>query len=524
MTDRKERSASAQGSKEPREQDDIFSAIASLPEDADPQELRDLVAELTRTLRGKGQAEVAVARERFLREAKSLSSPAKFFDAVMADAGIAGPRSGEAGVQGQSLTADMPDPWPDPVDGAELLHELYSLFKRHVIVDDAERIILALWTLHTYAFAEGYVTPRLAITSPVKRCGKTLVLTLLEFLVNKPLLTANATAAAVFRAIDHAQPTLLMDEADTFLHGKDNLRGVLNSGHRRGGSVHRTCGPDHETRRFATFAPVAIALIGELPDTLRDRSIEIEMKRKSTRETVQALRFDRIEPFKTAQRKCLRWAIDSGAKMRRLDPAVPPGLNDRAADNWRPLLALADLVGGRWPEAARRACETVSRRAAGAPEIREDLLADLREIFGASRQDRLSTEIILGRLHKMQHRPWAEWRQGSPISAVQLARQLKAFGITPKTIRIGSQTCKGYPRAQFEDAFRRYLPPEPSHPSQPSKDKALPASPSRHAVGDVTARESAETSTSSRVVTGVTAQSPGPPLPDPEWVEIRSDR
>ena len=134
--------------------------------------------------------------------------------------------------------------------------------------------------MHTYLLDRFLVSPRLAICSPVKRCGKTTLLDVLARLVLRPLPTANVTTAAIFRVVEEHMPSLLVDEADTFLHENDELRGVINSGHRRGGSVLRTVGDEHEVRCFATYSACAIAAIGRLPDTLHDRSVVIDLKRR----------------------------------------------------------------------------------------------------------------------------------------------------------------------------------------------------------------------------------------------------
>ena len=165
-----------------------------------------------------------------------------------------------------------------------------EIFDRYLALPEHGAVKLALWTVHAHAFEASFVTPRLAITSPQKGCGKTTVLDLLSGLVPKPLQAANVTAAAVFRTIEAKRPTLLVDEADTFLAENEELRGVLNSGHTRNGAVIRVVEHegDFEPRQFSTWAPVAIAKIGKLPGTLEDRSIKLEMRRASPGEVKAA--------------------------------------------------------------------------------------------------------------------------------------------------------------------------------------------------------------------------------------------
>jgi putative DNA primase/helicase len=213
----------------------------------------------------------------------------------------------------------------------------------------------ALWVVHSFLVGCFCISPRLAITSPEKGCGKTTALDVLSRLVSRPLPTANASASAVFRVIEMLRPTLLIDEADTFLPENEELRGILNSGHRQGGYVIRTVGEEFEPRRFSTYAPCAVALIGKLPPTLADRSVSIELRRRRADEPIEPYRFDRTDHLDQLARKVARWAADNTERIRGADPEMPASVFNRAADNWRPLLAIADVVMGEWPLRARQA-------------------------------------------------------------------------------------------------------------------------------------------------------------------------
>ena len=183
--------------------------------------------------------------------------------------------------QGQPLDLPTPELWPDRVDGAALLSEMTAAIRKYVVMEAGCPEAVALWTLHAHALDAFQISPRLAVTSPEKRCGKTTALDVVYSLAPRPLSTSNTSAAAIFRTIEAAQPTLLIDEADTFLTSSEEIRGVLNSGHRRSAAyVLRLVGDNHEPRQFSTWAAVAIALIGKLPETLQDRSILIRMRRR----------------------------------------------------------------------------------------------------------------------------------------------------------------------------------------------------------------------------------------------------
>jgi putative DNA primase/helicase len=366
------------------------------------------------------------------------------------------------GKQGRALSLPEPEPWPQPVNGADLLDAMSASVRRHVVMFDYAADTAALWAIHTYLLDCSGISPRLAITSPERGCGKTTALDVLSRLVSRPLPTANASASAIFRVVEMQRPTLLIDEADTFLPENEELRGILNSGHRYGGSVIRTVGEEFEPRSFSTYSACAVALIGKLPATLADRSVPIELRRRRTDEPIESFRFDRTQHLDQFARKAARWAADNGDRIRGADPDMPAGVFNRAADNWRPLLAIADAAGGDWPARARRAVQYAGAATAAADEqsVRVLLLSDIRAIFAERAVDRLASAELVEALVGIEGRTWAEWKVGRPITANTLARLLAPFTIAPETIRMGDRTPKGYQRARFEDAFSRYLPQE----------------------------------------------------------------
>jgi putative DNA primase/helicase len=285
----------------------------------------------------------------------------------------------------------------------------------------------------------------------------------IERLVPRPLAAANITAPALFRTIEAARPSLLLDEADTFAKKNEDLRGILNSGHRRNGSVIRVVesGKNYEPRQFSTWAPIALASIGSLPATLMDRSITVALRRRRPDEAVESLRLDRPNGLDRLARMAARWAADQLDGLRDADPAVPDGVFNRAADNWRPLLAIADAAGGEWPERARNAA--VALAAEHSDESRRvQLLGDIADAFVAKQTCRISSNELTAHLIGLEDRPWAEWNKDRPLSKNQLARLMKPLGVSPGTIRLeDGRTPKGYYRSAFDDALARYLPDHP---------------------------------------------------------------
>lgn len=356
------------------------------------------------------------------------------------------------------------EPFDKSVAGAALLTDIQTTIKRFVVMDGNALIAVVLWIVHTYCYNAFYASPILGITSPERRCGKTTLQGLLAALTHRPLPTSNISPAAIFRCIERWQPTLLIDEADTFLKGNEEIRGIINSGHTRPTAFVIRIDPDSgEPMRFSTWAPKAIALIGKLPATLHDRAIGIAMRRKFPTEKVEKLRQDRID-LKPLQRQCLRWAMDNMETLRASDPAMPEGLNDRAADNWRPLLTIAELAGEDWKKATLAAIRTLAEGDDDHEESRVKLLADIRDIFADKQADCLASADLVAALVAMEDRPWSEWgKTGKSLTTNQLARLLRPFKIKPDKKRF-DKPLQGYDLTWFEDAFKRYIPPNPGDP------------------------------------------------------------
>lgn len=349
-----------------------------------------------------------------------------------------------------------PEPWPDPVDGDDLLDKIADVAREHVVLPDGGAETIALWIVHAHAHDCFDCSPFLAVTSPVHECGKSTVLRLVESMVPKALPASNISPSSLFRAIDKWGPTLLIDEADSYLPDNEALRGILNAGHAKGAFVVRTVGDNHEPQRFSTWAPKAIALIGRLAPTLASRSIHLELRRKQAAEKVTRLRIGKSGHLKPLMRQAARWTSDHADELREADPKMP-GLDGRIEDNWRPLIAIADLAGGTWPATARRIAAKGSIRNEETAAI--VLLGDLRAMFADRGVDRLTSKEIVNRLSQMEDREWPEWKQGKPLTQTQLARLLKPFGIGVTTVRGELERGKGYNLSAFQDTFRSYLPP-----------------------------------------------------------------
>jgi hypothetical protein len=372
---------------------------------------------------------------------------------------------------------------PEPLggatpSGAKILDEIVAIFRRHIILKPHQAESMALWVLHAHSLNAYAHSPRLHLKSPVLGCGKTNLASLLEDLTKpQSFMASSFTISAYVRLIDKAPKNkdttviIILDEVDKFIsEDKKTTLGILNSGHTRAGAtkiMSEMMKDKYEPMVFSTWAATAFASIGPLPAELESRSIIIELQRKK--------RGEHILPIKGADRKNYRglaklvagWVREHFAELEDAEPACPDCLYNRARDNWLPLLAVADVAGGHWPQTARAAAKALSGELED-PTEGIKLLADIRQVFDQSGGDRLSTDQLIRGLAGLVERPWGDYGDGfrgqdpRPITDRQLAKILGPFGIQSKSIRIGAGTPKGYMRESFEDAWERYLTPSPA--------------------------------------------------------------
>jgi hypothetical protein len=362
-----------------------------------------------------------------------------------------------------------PIPTAQAVNGARLLADLRAAFTRYVVLPSPQAAdAVTLWTAATHAQPAWEHAPRLAVVSPLKRCGKSRLLDVVAETSHAPLITINATIAAVVRSIGADPPTLLVDEADTLwgtrkqADANEDLRGLLNAGHQRNRPMLRWDVTSRTAEQLDTFAMALLAAIGELPDTIMDRAVVIRMRRRAPGEQVQPYRTRRdAPPLHQLRDRLATWARAHLRELQQAAPVMP--LEDRAADTWEPLIAIADLAGGDWPARGRDAATTMT---AAEAQQEEDtaagvrLLGNLREVF--SNEEALYTSTILDRLHKLEDAPWADW-YGRPLATRDLAKLLRPYQVRSKSVREHGTgaSLKGYTRADLHDAWQRYLAPTP---------------------------------------------------------------
>jgi hypothetical protein len=346
-------------------------------------------------------------------------------------------------------TQAEPDPEPPSVvqqvrgrrSLAALLTTVESYIRRFVVLTDHQALAITLWTAHTHAIDAADCTPYLHIGSATKRAGKTRLLEVLEPVVARRWFTGRTSAAALVRKVDADAPTLLLDESDAAFKGEkeyaEALRGILNTGYRRSGKA-TVCigqGANITARDFSTFCPKAIAGIGTLPDTVADRSIAIQLRRRTGDEPCDRWRErDGHAQASPIHKALASWAPRAVLALRDARPELPSGLDDRQSDVWEPLIAIADAAGGDWPGRARGAALALAGSVEDA-DIMIELLRDTAEILPATMADSdmpdsvIPTKELITALVAREDRPWATWRHDKPITPHSLARLLAPLGI-----------------------------------------------------------------------------------------------
>jgi hypothetical protein len=361
-------------------------------------------------------------------------------------------------------------------EGSTLLGDVESFLKTYVAYpSEHTRVAHTLWIAHTHAMDAWDSTPRLAFLSPEPGSGKTRALEASELLVPRPVEAINVTAAYLFRKVDDEDgaPTVLFDEIDTVFGPKardhEDVRGLLNAGHRKGAVAGRCVvkGKSVETVEYPAYCAVAMAGLGDLPDTILTRSVVVRMRRRAPNE--------RVEPFRrrialaaghALHKRLAAWSAELKRCAAAGWPLMPDGVEDRDADVWEALLAVADAAGGEWPARARAAAVAlVAESKESTPSLGIRLLADLRAVFAD--RGAMHSATILTALLELPEAPWSEVVAGKPLNTRGLSKRLSGYGIKSKPVRIGEKVERGYSRDDLADAWSRYLPPPAESEGQP---------------------------------------------------------
>ena len=406
---------------------------------------------------------------------------------------IAEDSSGDVVNWADQLVEPNPEAWEGDVDAAQIYRDIKLLAKRHVVMTDEQASTVALWVMFTYIFEVLPQSPILLLTSASPRCGKTTLLDLIGGLVSRCMSTANISAAAIFRSIELAKPTLLIDEADTFLAANHEVAGVLNSGHtKRSAFTTRVekVGDQLIPKRFSTFCPKCVAMI-DLPKSpaLLDRCILVRLERAISTEQPEPLPYEIHEAYCDLRRRLVKWAepfLEEGLTLN-LD-LIPRGKNARAHGNWSVLATIAETAGEDVVLEIRRAAESLSDTDKFGEDLTRDMLGALAVVFTdqlkpdrfyealsnpteslKGNADLVASSQLVKRLNDFKHMSWADFNAGKGITERGLAKLLKPFGIAPQQARVNAQQTRGYRVGQFVSVWDRYdikIPDSPEESSQ----------------------------------------------------------
>jgi len=355
-----------------------------------------------------------------------------------------------------------------PIDGADLLNRILAFYSRFAILPfEAAAHAVVAWVAHTHLMEAWDSTPRLAFLSPEPGSGKSRAMEIAALFSPRAIEAANATTAALIRAVSDPDgtPTFFIDEIDTIYgqngKGDELLRGFINAGHRRGGGVLRceASNDDWAPTLRSSYAAIAMAGIGNLPDTILTRSVIIRMRKRAPDENVEPYRHrDHAHIGHALRDELAQWAQQVAAKAGTLRPALPSAVVDRNADVWESLIVIGDLAGGAWPQRVRDVAVqfVVMAKKQTQPSLGVQLLADIRACFG--NKDRLSSADLVTLLLQDPEANWGDL-QGRKLDQLKLAKMLAQYDIKPDSIRTsGQSTPRGYRVEWFYDAWKRYLP------------------------------------------------------------------
>jgi hypothetical protein len=358
------------------------------------------------------------------------------------------------------------EPCPEPIVPAQLLDEIVGVILKFIVLDMYQAIAAALWCAFTWFIDVVEVAPLAIINAPEKSCGKTQLLVVLGRMAYRPLPASNASPSALFRAVELWKPTILIDEADTFFQDNTELHGMANAGYLRDGYVLRSeaVGDSFEPRMFSVYSAKALAgikLEKHLPDATMSRGIIFNLRRKLSGETVSRLRHADPGLFTGIASKLARFAADYSEQVRQARPVLPDELSDREQDNWDAMLAIASCAGSEWVAKATAAALRLSAATnEKTPSAGNELLSDIQAIFESKRIDKISTTDLITALCEDEEAPWQTYNRGRPLAPRQLVKQLEAYEIKPKQIRLNAyDRMRGFEVSQFTDAFMRYLTP-----------------------------------------------------------------
>lgn len=401
-----------------------------------------------------------------------------------------------------------PDPWPEPVAMIDVVRELEALMRSVIYAPEEQCAAFAYFTLSTWFVDYCDFVPYGLITSAAPQCGKTILLTLFSKVVARPYLRGKPTAAQVYRAMNDAHPTFLLDEVDTYLKKDEEMQGILNTGNTRETAIVSRCAPNTlELEDFNCFGVKIFSGIRseDVGAAFSDRCIIFRLQKKGRGEKRQRVRDIAPAKLETLRRKMARLAEDYGERLRADREELPfpdDVFSDRDCDKWETLFRLARFVGeGEMRRLIKAALVLNGEK--GEPTLEMRMLSDVREIIQKCRQgeqngytldnscetnprvsiandarlgDFITAEDIAKALNNNREWDWHTWNRGNGLTVEKVGRVLSPFS---KSVKIRALNNK---RAYVLDgecglmqAFACYLPPpDTDAPEETGADGTAP--------------------------------------------------
>lgn len=360
-------------------------------------------------------------------------------------------------------------PWLDPVDAGAMFAAARGVLGRYLAEPATTLDALVLWALHAWcvracgdAHAPFEISPRLVLAANDARADHARALRLIGWLTPSPLIVARTVAAHAVRALAAEQPTLLIDDVAGGMLYRRDMRTLIAAGAQRDGLFLGAATKRNRSGRMACLAPTAIATAAVLTDDLRVRAIVVAMAPAPASRARTALG-DAPDDVLVLRAQMQAFAAATPVDLSMAEALMPRAFGTAARENWAPLVAVAQAIGGLCARGAIAAAQTLQ---AGdpAPASNLALLADIRALVPMGEGAGPTTAQMIERLTADVERPWAAMRRGRKLDARELADRLRTFGVRPATLRLGDDVfARGYRREDLRDAFDRYLTDVTSH-------------------------------------------------------------
>lgn len=233
--------------------------------------------------------------------------------------------------------------------------EIYSMVKNEIkryvdFYDPRWYDFYTLWIIGSYFYTIFDAFPYVYVGG-WKRTGKTKTLMLAKCMAFNGILSNNMSSSSLFRLVQNARCTLLIDETERLDDPKRmaTFRSLLTEGYKRSGIVFRTerrgKSERHTPVPFEVYSPKILANIAGLDSVLEDRCIRLIMRRSNNIKIINTVVKQESKNWQKIRDNLFAFAL-THYKDVRCDAEIPvevEGVYARELELWRPMLVLARL-------------------------------------------------------------------------------------------------------------------------------------------------------------------------------------